>query len=146
MAGQWQALAQQGARARTIAVLAPLLALTGCDAAAGASGATGGEPFAAHHQPKGAPVSGHAGQVVGLTAGNRSFSPNTLNVRRDAPVHLRIRNTAPVGHTFEPPSFHVHASRPRGKTVSITFTANRAGVFYFYSSAAATPRAAWRGD
>ena len=117
-----------------MATLAALLALTGCGTGAGTSGAAGGKQFAAHYQPKGAPVAVHAGQVVAVTAGNRSFSPNTLSVRRNTQVRLRIRNTASVGHTFELPAFHVHASLPRGKTVSVTFTANRAGVFYFYSS------------
>ncbi len=121
---------------RTLAAtgLVALLAASGCGTAGGTSGAAEGKQFAPYHRPKGTPITVRSGRPVAVTAGRVSLDPNTLSATRGTQVHLQIHNTTSGRHDFQLPSFHVHATLPPDKTTSVTFTVDRAGVLYFYSS------------
>lgn len=73
---------------------------------------------------------GHPGRSNGRGCVKPDGNPHATQVA--------VQGRSDDAHTFERPSFGVHGSPPPGKTVSITitctFTANRAGVFYFYGS------------
>jgi plastocyanin len=71
-----------------------------------------------------------------------AFNPDLVRVDPGDVVTIRVfNNDTGVPHTFDLPAFNVHlgtVSAPiqPGENRSVTFTADRTGVFYFYCSIA----------
>ena len=72
---------------------------------------------------------------VYMTAMRSHFTPDIVRVKRGDHVMLHVTNieTAPdATHGFAIPSYNIQASLDPGETVTMEFTADRAGSFAFY--------------
>ena len=68
-----------------------------------------------------------------LTALKLGFSPQTIKVKRGDRVKL-IVTAVDAQHGFKLEAFHVEQELPKGKAVTVEFTADQAGSFPFQCS------------
>lgn len=100
-------------------------------AASSSVGAPTAAQLAPYYRANGTAVLTSAAPVV-LTANDFVFQPNTLSAKVGTRVRLQIRNVSSGTHNFTLPAFGVDASLPAGRTTTVTFTASRRGMYYFW--------------
>ncbi len=69
-------------------------------------------------------------QVIRITARRFTYSPNTITLRKAAPVVLEL-TTADVLMGFNVPDFNVRADIVPGKTARVPLTPDKTGTFVF---------------
>ena len=82
--------------------------------------------------PSPAPVT-TAAKEFSMEAKQFEFTPSTITVKKGDTVKLHVKSTD-VTHGFSLPDFNVNENLAPGKTVDITFTADKAGPFSFFCS------------
>lgn len=97
----------------------------------GASTSDPGAAYVTYYKPNG---SAHITSSAPLTmqASDFKFSPNTLSAVVGTHVVLSITNTSSEAHNITLVPFGVNATLPPGKTTTVSFTASKAGAYYFY--------------
>jgi cytochrome c oxidase subunit 2 len=69
-------------------------------------------------------------RVIKLSARRFVFTPNTVELRRGQPVTFEL-TTQDVFMGMNVPDFHVRSDIVPGKTMKLSFTPDRAGMFVF---------------
>jgi cytochrome c oxidase subunit II len=74
-----------------------------------------------------------AGSEITMTAKKYEFSPNTINAKKGDHIKLII-TSLDHDHGFKLEAFHIDEKLPKGKAVTVEFTADQAGTFPFECS------------
>lgn len=90
-----------------------------------------GAQYASHYTANGTATI-TAGQPLTITLGTMDFKPNTLTVAKGTAVTLKLVNSSALNHNFSLDPFHVSQNADAGQTVSVSFTPDQSGTFYFY--------------